>query len=257
MVQVTTPPNIQAIVTVSDSDEDTVARGMILLCDEIDVRLQVRRGVLSEAIYYERCRNCKTRAQNKCIGGMKIIKDHLCPEGVTARSEIAYIPKRLPQHIVYIDGSLEYYLFVVEGEITPEGNLRVFPMMLGNITTYGSLCSGNMRTRRWNFAESYAAIWQLLWTGDYNYTEHSIAQLIENWSPEWQKENYRYDDLDTLYKDLFSLVGIRSLDQTVIRQPGTYDIYNARELYSSKVSELIKDGYEYLNCRVLGKRIDS
>lgn len=251
MVLVTTPPNVTGILV--SPEEDYTRRKFIILCESIDVRFQIQERYVSDAFYYEHCRSCEYRIHDKCIGGKQVVLNRSCAIGLDRETRTMYVPKTIPPHVVRVSPYGEYSLFFVE-EAT-DTDFVLAPLLLGNVTTYGSLCGGDMRVSRYNFVAYYEAIWSLVWTGDYRYFRGASQKTItENWSPEWQRENY---DSPHSYNNLFvkssELLDVNSLESCIFLSPGSYDILNADTLSARQTSTLLDDGYIGLNSRTLVK----
>lgn len=229
-----TPPSTMAIVVAEDEEETNMA----LLCGEISVYLKVKSRTFSESAYYEHCRSCRYAMIGTCFGGKHVIESGTCRLSLRPEREVRYIPKEIPAHVMVMraneDEDPYFTFFYVDPSQTPpsDGNVKLHPLLLGNVDTSGFFCKGSIRVDMLNFADVYAAFWNAIWTGDYMYmgAEYNQEKLLEMWSPTWQIS--RLEELDEDYSTTLAYALNQSrLDPRVIKvyPPGTYEVIKARD----------------------------
>jgi len=205
-------------------------RYLAMWCNPVDVVFKVNTGEydISQKDFYSLCRPCEKYITETCVGGLRKLSEG-CFKSTKRLKETEYVPKTLPQHLMVLKGLYEPYFYCFAPGQNLDSlslNTNLLPIMMGNVYTDGSFCTGSGLEDLSNeclFLEKhYLHFLNCTRNNDYNYSYLKISELVKQWLPEFQANNGNFKRIPGL-NSFKRVMRINSNSNWRTFEPGTYE----------------------------------
>lgn len=218
------PDNAEAII-VSIS-------GIIMFMKEYSYPIQLRKSNKEQnEIIVSKCISCYYHEHQICLGGISNIKDGICYQYNDWNSlldEYIVVEAILPKHFVVSDGrNIKMFYYLDDNKVHPF-------TMLGNVSSAGYVCTGDVYTNGWNILNVYQNWLDAKHNGDYFWFKNSSpSEMANNWINSIENKLIRE----------FNITEFIGNNPKVLEHNKQYLISNNRNITGYKSIRKIESGY--------------